>query len=87
MHPEALRDVRMWVHDVGTEWTDEDIETVAWLMAHTEATITCDLDHPDFARAMYRQNRMLGVPRGKTLAGMAEEFPAAVVVYVRQTER
>jgi hypothetical protein len=84
---EALRHIRMWVHEQGAEWTEEDIDTAAWLLAHTEATIHADLMHPDFARAFYRSNRMKGVSRKSTLAGMATEFPAGTVEYVMRTER
>lgn len=81
-----LRHVRTWVH-LDHEWTEEDIDTCAWLLTHTTATITCDLSHPDFARALYRHNRMRGTSRERTLAGMADEFPAGVVAYVMDRER
>lgn len=78
--------VRMWVHEQGCEWTEDDIEMCARLLTHTEATITCDLTHPDFARAIYRHNLMRGVTREATLAGMAREFSPGTVAYVLRTE-
>jgi hypothetical protein len=86
LDPEALRNVRTWVHEQGAEWTEDDIEACAWLLTHTEATMVCDLTHPDFARAWYRHQRMRGVPRDKTLSAMAKEFPAGTVDYVLKTE-
>lgn len=82
----GLSNIRMWVHELGAEWTDDDIETCAWLLAHTEATVTCDLTHPDFARSVYRMNRMKGVSRETTLAGMATEFSPGTVAYVMREE-
>ncbi len=81
-----LSNVRTWIY-VDHEWREEDIETCAWLLAHTKAAISCDLTHPDFARAFYRHNRMLGVSRERTLAGMADEFPCEVMSHVMEMER
>lgn len=81
-----LRAVRAWVH-ADTEWTDTDIDTCAWLLTHTEATITCDHTHPDFARAIYRSNIMKGASPEATLEGMVKEFPPGTVAYVMTTER
>jgi hypothetical protein len=83
----ALRNVRMWIHDQDMEWTEQDIESVAWLLAHTEAKVVADSTHPDFARVCYRCKRMQGFSRDATLAGMAEHFAAPTVDYVRAVER
>jgi len=83
---EALRNVRGWVHEPGAAWTEGDIETVAWLLAHTKAVIYADQTHPDFARAFYRFNRMTGVSREQTLKGMANDFPPGTIEYVMRIE-